>query len=170
MVFRSPPSIRDGCDPDLSFGSWSVTDDLPFHDDDVTSFAVDQSYDDLLEDPVAVEGVPVEAPHHPSFPPSGVVVPIRSRPTSLPQITNQGKAASTHASGTHEERETTRAVVREYPDFPVVELPDSTASENLTGPGSPLSNVGLWMNHMQQYLFQLYRLLTSPAGSTALDL
>ncbi len=156
MVFRSPPSMRKGCDDDLSFGLWSVTDDLPLHDDDVTSFEVDQPYEDLVEDPIAVEGVPVGVPHHPSFPPSGVVVPIRSRPTLTPQIEqDRTKAVSTPETGTQEERVLgeKRAVAGEYPDLPVVELPgypprgqvpgSSTTLEIPTGPDSPLSEASV---------------------------
>jgi hypothetical protein len=80
LVFRSPPSMRVGCDADLSFGNWGVTDDLPLYDDGVTSFELSQPYDDLLEYPVEGNSIPVDVPNHPSFPPSGVVVPIRSRP------------------------------------------------------------------------------------------
>jgi hypothetical protein len=36
LVFRSPLSMRGGCDDDLSFGNWRVTDNLPLYDDDVT--------------------------------------------------------------------------------------------------------------------------------------
>ncbi len=42
LVFRSPPSMREGCAGDLSFGNWGVGDDLPLHDDDVSSFELSQ--------------------------------------------------------------------------------------------------------------------------------
>jgi hypothetical protein len=72
--------MRVGCIDELSFGTWTVDDALPDYDDEVTSFGLDQPYDDLVEVPVATAGVPVDVPHHPSFPVSAVVVPIRSRP------------------------------------------------------------------------------------------
>jgi hypothetical protein len=80
LVFRSPLSVREGCEDDLSFGTWETTDALPVHDDDITTFGIDAPYHDLLDIPVACEGVPVDVPCHPSFPLSGVVVPIRSGP------------------------------------------------------------------------------------------
>jgi hypothetical protein len=76
--------MREGCVNDLSFGSWSVADDLPFHDNDITSFELNQPYGDLMEDPAEGESVPVGVPCHPSFPPSGVVlVPVRSCPNGF---------------------------------------------------------------------------------------
>ncbi len=86
LVFRSPPSMRDGCDADLSFGNWGVTDALPQYDDDVTSFELIQPYDDLLEYPAEGFSIPVDVPNHPSFPISGVVVPIRSRPNVFCEV------------------------------------------------------------------------------------
>jgi hypothetical protein len=44
LVFRSPPSMREGCADDLSFGLWSESNDLPLHDDDVTSFEIGRPY------------------------------------------------------------------------------------------------------------------------------
>ncbi len=75
--------MRVGCTDELSFGTWSVDDVLPDYDDEVTAFGLDEPYDDLVEVPVATAGVPVDVPHHPSFPVSAVVVPIRSRPLDV---------------------------------------------------------------------------------------
>ncbi len=61
-----------------------MADDLPPHDDDVTMFDNTSPYHDVVEVPYDSTGVPVEVPHHPSFPPSGVVVPIRSCPLVAP--------------------------------------------------------------------------------------
>ena len=83
LVFRSPMSVREGCSDDLSFGNWAVTDALPEHDDDVTTFGSEAPCHDLVDVPAEWEGVPVDVPCHPSFPPSGVVVPIRSRPSPV---------------------------------------------------------------------------------------
>jgi hypothetical protein len=80
VVFRSPLSMRAGCVDELSFGDWDVTDDLPSYDDDVTPFDVTPPYHDLVRAPEDCTGVPVDVPHHPSFPLSGVLVPLRSCP------------------------------------------------------------------------------------------
>jgi hypothetical protein len=81
-VFRSPPSVLDGCPTELSFGDWSVSDSLPPYDDDVTGFDLSPRYESLVEVPEVLEGVPVTNPSHPSFPSSSVLVPI-SAATSL---------------------------------------------------------------------------------------
>jgi hypothetical protein len=47
LVFRSPMSVREGCSDDLSFGNWAVTDALPEHDDDVTTFGSEAPCHDL---------------------------------------------------------------------------------------------------------------------------
>jgi hypothetical protein len=95
LVFRSPPSMRENCEQDLSFGHWDVTDDLPPHDDDVTPFGLNQPYAELLEDPVDVLNAPVDVPQNPNFPLSSVVVPIRSRPQVIDPA---GLSTSNHLS------------------------------------------------------------------------
>jgi hypothetical protein len=81
-VFRSPASLLDGCDPALSFGDWKATDSLPEFDDDITGFNLVSPYEDLVDFPEALEGVPVFNPTHPSFPSSSVLVPIPAVPIS----------------------------------------------------------------------------------------
>ncbi len=71
-VFRSPPSVLDGCPSELSFGNWKNPDSLPDYDDDVFDFVLSPPYEGLVEVPEELEGVPVHNPNHPSFPPSSV--------------------------------------------------------------------------------------------------
>jgi hypothetical protein len=81
-VFRSPPSMLDGCPDDLSFGTWALGDALPAHDDDVTGFAVSRPYDGYVAIPVEGQALPVHRPNHVSFPESAILVPIPAAPTS----------------------------------------------------------------------------------------
>jgi hypothetical protein len=82
QVFRFPASLLDGCDPDLSFGTWQPKDSLPDYDNDISGFPLVSPYEDLVEIPEALEGVPVYNPVHSSFPPSSVLVPIPAVPIS----------------------------------------------------------------------------------------
>jgi hypothetical protein len=97
-VFRSPASLLDECDPALSFGNWQMTDPLPDFDDDISGFDLVPPYEDLVDIPEALEGVPVFNPTHPSFPSSSVLVPIPAVPSSLrvdTDIPPQGHGATT---------------------------------------------------------------------------
>ena len=79
-VFRSPPSVLDGCPSDLSFGSWCAQDSLPDYDDDVSGFELSPPCQGLIDEQDELEGVPVHNPSHPSFSPSSVLVPIPAAP------------------------------------------------------------------------------------------
>jgi hypothetical protein len=83
-VFRSPPSMLNGCPDNLSFGSWSPGDAFPLYDDDVTGFTFSAPPGSYVEAPEQLDGLPVTNPGHPSFPVSTVLVPIRAAPTVAP--------------------------------------------------------------------------------------
>ncbi len=85
-VFRSPPSMLDGCPESLSFGSWSPGDALPPHDDDVTGFGFSAPTRGYAQVPALLEGLPVTNPSHPSFPVSTVLVPIHAAPIIVPLV------------------------------------------------------------------------------------
>jgi hypothetical protein len=82
-LFRSPPSVLDGCPPELSFGKWGVHDELPAYDDDVSSFSASAPCGNYVEVPEDVHGVPVHSPSHPSFPVSSVLIPISAVPSAI---------------------------------------------------------------------------------------
>jgi hypothetical protein len=76
VTFRSPATLRDGSDPELSFGTWAESDLLPDYEDDVTGFSLGSPPGPLVHQPQEIPELPVHVPDHPSFPPSAVEVPI----------------------------------------------------------------------------------------------
>ncbi len=80
-VFRSPSSIRDNCEMDLSFGDWGSTDPLPDFEN-AMEIVFDRSppTGTLVHPPAANGDLPSRFPDHPDFPPSGVSIPIIAAP------------------------------------------------------------------------------------------
>ncbi len=70
------------CPPELSFGNWKPNDALPDYDDDVSGFSLVFPYEELIEIPEVLEGVPVHRHNHSSFPSSSVLVPIPAAPNN----------------------------------------------------------------------------------------
>jgi hypothetical protein len=80
-VFRSPPSIRDNCEVDLSFGDWGSTDPLPDFENAMEAvFDRSPPPGTLVHPPAASGDLPSRFPDHPDFPPSGVSIPIVAIP------------------------------------------------------------------------------------------
>ncbi len=81
IAFRSPSSIRDNCDLDLSFGDWGSTDPLPeFENAMETVFDRSPPTGTLVHPPAARGDLPSRFPDHPDNPPSGVSIPIIATP------------------------------------------------------------------------------------------
>ena len=86
VTFRSPVSLREGSDPELSFGNWVESDLLPAYEDDVTGFSLGSPSGPLVHEPQEIPDLPVHIPDHPSFPPSVVVVPIPASSMIQPNL------------------------------------------------------------------------------------
>jgi hypothetical protein len=81
VPMRSPPGIREGSDPDLSFEGWTDTDPLPDYEDHIHGSRLTRPHDcevfGAAEETLTAEEVPSYHPSHRSFgdPVSTVPVP-----------------------------------------------------------------------------------------------